>query len=87
LHTEVLITLKEAILGFNKEIKHLDDHYTPISSKRNQIVQPFQVNRIRGEGMPQHQYAVDSGDLFVKFKVQLPSQLTTADRELLTKIF
>lgn len=35
------ITLKEAILGFRRRIKHLDNHYVEVES--NKIIQPFEV--------------------------------------------
>lgn len=38
------ITLKEAILGFKRRIKHLDNHYVEVESKK--VTQPFEVLRI-----------------------------------------
>lgn len=85
LHTDLKITLKDAITGFSKRIKHLDDHYTEVSS--NEIVQPFQVKKIQGQGMPIHGFPSQFGDMYVRFIVELPKTLTAADKELLKKVF
>ena len=73
MHTEIHISLKEALLGFNREIKHLDDHIVTV--KKDSIVQPGDVIRIKGEGMPKHQSS-DKGDLYVKIHVIFPTNLT-----------
>lgn len=85
LHTDLTISLKEAILGFSKRIRHLDDHYTEVSS--NEIIQPFQVKKIAGQGMPIHGVPSQFGDLYVRFIVELPKKLSQSDRELLEKVF
>jgi len=81
------LELKEAILGFKKSIKHLDSHYTEISSKYNEIVQPFSVKIIKNEGMPKPKDHGDFGDMHVKFNVKFPKKLNDKDKELLTKLF
>ena len=73
LFTEIKITLKESLLGFEKEIKHLDGRYIKISS--DEVVQPFEVKVIHGEGMPVHE-SYQKGDLHVKFIVVLPYKIT-----------
>eukprot|EP00331_Platyophrya_macrostoma_P006784 CAMPEP_0176424888 /NCGR_PEP_ID=MMETSP0127-20121128/11088_1 /TAXON_ID=938130 /ORGANISM="Platyophrya macrostoma, Strain WH" /LENGTH=350 /DNA_ID=CAMNT_0017805997 /DNA_START=32 /DNA_END=1084 /DNA_ORIENTATION=- len=85
LHTDLTITLKEAITGFSKRIRHLDGHYTEVSS--NEIIQPFQVKRIPGQGMPIHGVPSQFGDMHVRFIVELPKKLTQADKEILEKVF
>ena len=42
------ISLKEALLGFDKEIPHLDDHIVTV--KKNGVTQPGDVIKVRGEG-------------------------------------
>jgi DnaJ family protein B protein 11 len=75
--------LKEALLGFEKEIKHLDDHIVTIS--KNGVVQPGDIIKIRGEGMPIHQSS-DTGDLFVKIEILLPTELTEKQKESKLKL-
>jgi len=81
------LDLKEAILGFKKTVKHLDDHYTEISAKPNEVIQPFSVKIIKGEGMPVHNDPGTYGDMHVKFNVKLPKKLSDKDKELIKKIF
>ena len=52
LYTTLTLTLEEALLGFNKEIDHLDDHIVTIEKTR--VTQPGEIEVIKGEGMPLH---------------------------------
>lgn len=78
LHTDIHISLKEALLGFAREIKHLDEHIVPI--KRDSVIQPGEVIRVKGEGMPKHQSS-EKGDLYVKVHVIFPTNLTEKQNE------
>ncbi|KAK6937311.1 Chaperone DnaJ, C-terminal [Dillenia turbinata] len=80
LHTTVTITLVQALVGFEKTIKHLDEHLVDISSKG--ITKPKEVRKFKGEGMPLH-FSTKKGDLYVTFEVLFPTSLT-ADQK--TKI-
>ncbi|CAI9767850.1 unnamed protein product [Fraxinus pennsylvanica] len=73
LHTTVTITLVQALVGFEKTIKHLDDHLVDISLKG--ITKPKEVRKFKGEGMPLH-FSNKKGDLYVKFEVLFPTSLT-----------
>ncbi len=84
LHTTLTVTLKEALLGFNKQIKHLDDHMVEINRKNT--VQPGDIIKVRGEGMPIHQSS-EKGDLFVKIKVLFPDELTEKQKEIAKLLF
>jgi DnaJ homolog subfamily B member 11 len=78
LHTVLDISLKEALLGFEKEIKHLDGH--TVTVKKNSVAQPGDVIKVRGEGMPVHQSS-ERGDLYVKLNIVFPNQLTEKQKE------
>ena len=52
LYAYLNLTLSEALLGFTKEIDHLDDHIVTIEKTR--VTQPGEVEIIKGEGMPFH---------------------------------
>ncbi|KAK9139214.1 hypothetical protein Scep_008895 [Stephania cephalantha] len=73
LHTTVTITLVQALVGFEKTIKHLDEHLVDISSKG--VTKPKQVRKFKGEGMPVH-FSSKKGDLYVSFEVLFPTSLT-----------
>jgi len=85
LYYDCPITLKEALLGVQKTVRHLDHHYTEIATK--EVVQPFFVKVIKDQGMPVHNEPDTFGDMHVKFKVDLPKKLTEEDKVLLNKIF
>ncbi|KAK7344393.1 hypothetical protein VNO77_13937 [Canavalia gladiata] len=73
LHTTVSITMVQALVGFEKTIKHLDEHLVDISTKG--ITNPKQVRKFKGEGMPLHM-STKKGDLYVTFEVLFPTSLT-----------
>ena len=85
LYTDMRINLKEAILGFTKSIKHLDDHFTELTSVN--VVQPFEVRIVKEEGMPLHGVPSQKGDMHVKHIVRLPIKLSEGDKEILKKLF
>jgi DnaJ-related protein SCJ1 len=85
LRVEVKITLREALLGFSKKLKHLDGHYVSLVS--NGVTQPNEMKIIRGEGMPKHDYHGSKGDLFVIFQVVVPEAYTQNQKDLWMNFF
>jgi len=81
---ELEISLRDALIGFEKKIKHLDGHFVTV--KRNEISQPGDLIVIRNEGMPIHQKS-EYGDLIVKLKIKFPEKLTEKQKEKLEKFF
>ncbi|KAK1292648.1 hypothetical protein QJS10_CPB17g01148 [Acorus calamus] len=73
LHTTVTISLVQALVGFEKTIKHLDEHLVDISSKK--ITVPKEVRKFKGEGMPLYS-STKKGDLYITFEVLFPTSLT-----------
>ena len=61
LSASVRLTLKEALLGYKKQIQHLDGHYVQL--EYTGVTQPQSVRTIRGEGMPHHDVSSTKGDL------------------------
>ena len=80
------ITFEQAMLGFTKTIKHLDDREVTVTVPGNKVIQPFSWHVIRGEGMPVKGSWASYGDLHLKFIVEFPKSLTTKQRELIDKI-
>jgi DnaJ-class molecular chaperone len=81
LHITMEITLKDALLGFSTVVDHLDDHEVVVTEKG--VVSPGQVRKIKGEGMPVHNFPSDLGDLYVTYKVKMPKKISDEARALL----
>lgn len=71
LHTSVRISLKEALLGFSKQLKHLDGNTFTVS-KKGKPTSPGEVVVIYGKGMP-------NGDMHVKVNVDYPRKVILED--------
>lgn len=69
------ISLLEALLGFDREIQHLDGHLVRIFVRRGTVVQPDEVLIIEGEGMPMHEDLSSYGRLLVRFTVDFPDHV------------
>eukprot|EP01015_Nassula_variabilis_P008667 TRINITY_DN1686_c0_g1_i7.p2 TRINITY_DN1686_c0_g1~~TRINITY_DN1686_c0_g1_i7.p2 ORF type:complete len:177 (+),score=37.30 TRINITY_DN1686_c0_g1_i7:67-597(+) len=85
LYTKVDLTLEEALLGFYKEIEHLDGHFVKL--EREGVTQPGEVEKVVGEGMPQHEYSSQFGDLFVEYVVKFSERFTDEQLSLWEQFF
>ena len=85
LYADIEINLKEALLGYNKKITHLDRREFYIQS--HDVTQPFHVRKIDNEGMPVHKFPSQKGDLYLQFIVKLPKSLTQDEKNLIQEIF
>ncbi|KAJ3300748.1 DnaJ- protein scj1 [Borealophlyctis nickersoniae] len=85
LYMKEVLTLKEALLGFQKVVKHLDGKDLTIS--RDGVTQPGFVQTIKGQGMPTHEFPSERGDLYVEYSVVFPSTLSSTQAELAEKLF
>ncbi|KAJ1446970.1 DnaJ C terminal domain-containing protein [Pelagophyceae sp. CCMP2097] len=85
LHMDMVITLKEALLGFSKTFDHLDGRKVTVSADR--VTKPAEVQRVQGEGMPVHNFPSEHGDLFVKFQFKMPNELTAAQKDAVASLF
>ena len=72
----VNITLREALLGFTKEIEHLDGHIVTIN-RESKTTKPGLMERFKAEGMPVFEHYGDFGDLLVTYIVDMPERLST----------
>ena len=85
LYWKEVLSLREAWMGeWTRNITHLDGHVVQLSRKRGEVVQPNQVDTIRGEGMPtyheghthEHDHdAEEFGKLYVEYVIVLPDQM------------
>lgn len=67
------LTLVEALCGFDFLVKSVEEAtWLRVRSKPNQVVQPGDVIRIDGQGLPQKGARSVRGNLYVRFTVVLP---------------
>ncbi|KAG1444993.1 hypothetical protein G6F56_010073 [Rhizopus delemar] len=67
------LTLLEALTGFQKSIKTLDDRTLSINNSKS-VVQSGQESRVTGEGMPNSKTG-KKGDLIISYEVKFPTSL------------
>ena len=82
------ITLAEALCGFSRVvIKHLDGRGLHMNHKQpeGRILQPMQVIKIPGEGMP-HKKSDLKGDLYLVVDIKFPEDGWFKDESALSKI-
>ena len=69
---------------WTRNLTHLDGHVVQLSRNRGEVVQPGQIDTIKGEGMPiyheghMHGHGHDGeefGNLYVEYKVIIPDQM------------
>ena len=81
----ITLTVKEALLGFKRNIEHLDGHIVKVA--REGVTRPEFVMKVDDEGMPVHNTPAEYGALFLKFVVDYPKQLTKKQKELIAQTF
>jgi len=84
LHYIQKISLLESLVGFKTTVKHLDGHLVNLQS--GGVTQHGDIQRIAKEGMPHHNVPSQRGDLFVKYEVVFPTQLTQHQKDAFDKI-
>jgi len=84
LYWKETIGIDEALLGFERNLTHLDGHVVRIV--RNGVTQPGFVQMIEGEGMPVFE-GDGEGDLFVEYSVVLPTSLSPELKRKLSEAF
>lgn len=84
LHYELNINLEEALLGYRKEVLHLDNRKVRIVQA--EVTKPFQVRTIAGEGMPIHNFPSQKGDLHVLHQVVYPEKLSDYQKQLIEEL-
>lgn len=85
LHTNVSLSLLEALVGFNKSLEHLDGHSVPLST--GDVTRPGDVLTVPNEGMPSQRSMRRKGQLHVLFDVDFPDVLSDEQRSLARQLF
>uniref|UniRef100_A0A7S3VIA0 J domain-containing protein n=1 Tax=Dunaliella tertiolecta TaxID=3047 RepID=A0A7S3VIA0_DUNTE len=79
------ISLVDALTGFTKTLKHLDDHEVTLSATG--VTRPGDYHYIKGEGMPHFDDELRKGDLWVQYSVSFPAELTESQKETIKSLF
>ena len=74
LHMNATIPLLDALVGFSRNVSHLDGHVVVLATPG--VTRPGDVQRVPGEGMPLAQHPERRGDLFVTYTVDFPAALS-----------
>lgn len=80
------ISLVEALCGFQKPIKTLDDRTIVISAIPGEVIKNADVKCVMGEGMPQYKNPFEKGRLLIQFMVDFPTQISSDRISKLEKI-
>ncbi|CAD6444147.1 c8fc63ab-ed95-4e2c-863b-3313ace01fda [Sclerotinia trifoliorum] len=79
LSAELNITLAEALTGFSRVVlKHLDGRGISINHPQGKVLQPGQILKVEGEGMPLKRSDA-KGDLYLIVKIDFPQDGWTED--------
>uniref|UniRef100_A0A8C0PQ19 DnaJ heat shock protein family (Hsp40) member A4 n=1 Tax=Canis lupus familiaris TaxID=9615 RepID=A0A8C0PQ19_CANLF len=68
------IQLSEALCGFKKTIKTLDDRILVITSKSGEVIKHGDLRCVRNEGMPIYKAPLEKGTLIIQFLVIFPEK-------------
>jgi DnaJ family protein A protein 1 len=69
------LTLTEALCGFQRGIKTLDNRTLVITSLPGEVVKHGSVKCVFGEGMPRYKNPFEKGKLIVQFLVKFPDNI------------
>merc|ERR1712156_458505 len=77
------INITEALCGFKKLVKTLDDRQLLIQTVPGEIIKTGDVKCVYGEGMPTYRNPFEKGRLLIAFSVQFPESI---DPKMVEKI-
>lgn len=77
------ISLLESLVGFEFQIVHLDNRVLNVKSEKGQVCENGSTKVIRDEGMPKVSNPTQTGDLYIEFEVEFPTQLSPDVRKAL----
>ncbi|KPA84967.1 putative mitochondrial chaperone protein DNAj [Leptomonas pyrrhocoris] len=85
LDTSLTLTLREALLGFDRRITHLDG-VEQVEVRRDGSSPFGTVVRSPGKGMPKLHVPSERGDLYIRLRYDLPERLTEEQKALVEKL-
>ncbi|KAJ1667911.1 DnaJ- protein scj1 [Coemansia sp. RSA 1813] len=89
LHAEVTITLLDALVGFNRTIRHVDGK-SDIDLRQKGVTPPGYVQKLSGKGMPRRDQTSArerAGDIHVTYWIQFPRSIDKNEKEALASLF
>lgn len=84
--TTLEINLSEALCGFTRAIKTLDDRTLILRTHPGEVIKHGSFKSIPSEGMPIYKNPFDKGSLLVQISVQFPDEIDPAVAEKLEKL-
>ena len=85
LELELPISLRQALLGFSRELRHLDGRAVVVAKEG--VSSPGEVVELADEGMPRHGAPSERGTLRVRLGVKFPTALTESERQFVAANF
>ena len=86
LSAELNVTLAEALTGFSRVVlKHLDGRGISLTHPRGKVLEPGQILKVQGEGMPLKKSDA-KGDLYLVVKIEFPEAGFTEDPAAFTQL-
>ena len=79
------VTLTDALVGFERQMLHLDGKAVPLRAEG--VTRPGDVARLPGQGMPVNGHGRRFGDMYVSYSVQMPAALTDAQKKTVRELF
>lgn len=84
--TTLELNLNEALTGFTRAIKTLDDRILVLRVHPGDVTKPGSIKSIPSEGMPIYKNPFDKGNLLVQMSVTFPEQMDPAIAAQLEKL-
>lgn len=84
LYTTINISLAEALCGFQKKLPHLSGKNIILES--NQIIEDNNVKVIKEKGLPDLHNKHNFGDLYIKYNVLFPKELSENNKKSIWKL-
>ena len=85
LHLEESVSLVDALVGFSREVEHLDGKKVGLGTTG--VTWPGQVVKIPGAGMPMFEKGAARGDLYVRYTVAFPKSVDEKQKKTLKDLF
>ncbi|KAI4837210.1 DnaJ protein [Plasmodium brasilianum] len=83
LHQFYEISLKDALVGFSKHIDHISG--APIHINKQTVTSHNEILKVQNKGMP-IKNSNKFGDLYIKFLVQFPKNLTEEQKKVISEL-